>query len=99
MVYLKRQLAWQKSFSARHFILACHSGKFDVAHGAECPPVELRVEIVLSEESYQFGAIYKRKRHRIISCYTSSNSLCGSVVDRMATMNLIYECIIVVLTS
>ena len=27
------------SFSSRHFILARHSGKFDVVHGAECPPV------------------------------------------------------------
>ena len=45
------------SFSARHLILACHSGKFDVVHGAECPPVGLRVEIVFAEESYQFGAI------------------------------------------
>ena len=53
------------SFSARHFILACHSGKFDVIHGAECPPVEPRVEIVFGEESCEFGAIYKRKRHRM----------------------------------
>ena len=86
------------SFSARHFILSCHSGKFDVVHKAECPPVELRVEIVFAEESYHIGAIYKRKRHHVLPYDTSSNSLCGSVVDKMATMNLIYECIIVVLT-
>ena len=87
------------SFSARHFILACHSGKFDVVHGAECPPVELRVEIVFAEQSYQFGAVYKRKCPRMLLYHTLSNSLCGSVVDEMATMNLIYKCIIVVLTS
>ena len=88
------------SFSARHFILACHSGKFDVVHGGECPPVELRVDIIVfAEESYQFGAIHKRKWHRMLSYHTSSNSLCGSVVDKMTTMNLICECIIVVLIS
>ena len=62
------------SFSARHFILACHSGKFDGVHGAECPPVDLRVEIVFAEESYKVGAIYKRKRRRMLSYHTSSNS-------------------------
>ena len=77
------------SFSACQFILACHSGKFDVLRGAECPPVELRVEIVFAEESYQFGANYKRKRLRMLSYHTSSNSLCGFVVDKMAIMNLI----------
>ena len=46
-------------FSACHFILARHSGKFDVPREAECPPVELRVDIVVAEESCQFGAIYK----------------------------------------
>ena len=55
------------SVSTRHFILAHHSGKFDVDHGAESPPVELRAEIVFEEESYQLGAIYKRKRHRMLS--------------------------------
>ena len=50
------------SFSACHFILACHGGEFDVVHGAECPPLELRVEIVFAEESCQFEAIYNRKR-------------------------------------
>ena len=86
------------SFSARHFILAHHSGEFDVVHGAECSPVELRVEIVFAEESCQFGAIYKRK-HRMLSYHISSNNLYGFVVNKMATVNLIYECIIVVLTS
>ena len=54
-------------FSACHFILARHSGKFDVFREAECPPVELTVEIMFAEESCQFGAIYKRKRHRMLS--------------------------------
>ena len=85
MVYVRRQLALTKvSFSARQFILACHSGNFDVVHGAECPSVELRVEIVFAEESYQFGAIYKRKRHRMLSYHTSSNSLlCESVASKV----------------
>ena len=46
------------SFSARHFILARHSGEFDVVHEAECPPVELRVEIMFAEESF-FHVIYQ----------------------------------------
>ena len=54
------------SFSARHFILACHSDKSHVGHGTDCPPVKLRVEIVFEEESYQFGAIYIKKRHRML---------------------------------
>ena len=87
------------SFLAGPFILACHSGKYDVVHGAECPPVGLRVEIVCAEESYQFGAVCERKRYRMLSYHTSSNSLRRSVVDRMATINLIHECIIVALTS
>ena len=82
------------SFSARHFILARQSGEFDVVHGAECPPVEIRVEIVFAEGSCQFGAIYKRK-HRMLSYHISRNNLCGSVVNKMAAMNLIYECFIV----
>ena len=61
--------------------------------------MELRVEIVFAEESCQSGVNYKRKRHRTLSYHISSNSLCGSVVNKMATMNLVYECIIVVLTS
>ena len=84
------------SFSARHFILARPSGNFDVLREEECPPVKLRVEIVFVEESCQFGAIYKRK-HRMFSYHISSNNLCGSVVNKMATMNIIYKCIIVVL--
>ena len=35
------------SFSARHFILARHSDKFDAVHGAECPPVELKLRLCL----------------------------------------------------
>ena len=61
--------------------------------------MELRVEIVFAEESCQSGAIYKRKRHRILSYHISSNSLCEPVIIKMATMNLIYDWIIVVLTS
>ena len=57
----------------------------------------LRIEIASAGESYQFGAI--KKRHRMLSYHPPSISLSGSVVDKMATMNLIYECIIVVLTS
>ena len=87
------------SSSACHFILARLSGKFDVLREAECPPVELRAEIVFAEESCQFGAIYKRKRHRMIIYNISRNSLCGSVVKKITTMNLIYECIIVDPTS
>ena len=86
------------SFSACHFILARHSGEFDVVHVAECSPVELRVEVVFAEESCQFGAIYKRK-HRMLSYLISSSNSCGSVVNEMTTMNLIYESIIVVPTS
>ena len=55
------------SFSACHFILACHSGKFDVLREAEYPSVELRVEIAFAEELCQFGAIYKRKRYYMLS--------------------------------
>ena len=87
------------SSSACHFILARLSGKFDVLREAECPPVELRAEIVFAEESCQFGAIYKRKRHRMIIYNISRNGLCGSVVKKITTMNLIYECIIVDPTS
>ena len=60
--------------------------------------MELRVEIVFAEESCQFGAIYKRK-HRMLLYHISSKTLCGYVANKMATMNLIYECITVVLTS
>ena len=67
--------------------------------GVECPPVELRVGIVFAEESCQMGAIYKRKRHRMLSYRIPSNSFYGPVLNKMATMNLIYECIIAVLTS
>ena len=35
----------------------------------------------------------------MLSYHIPSNSLCGSVVNKMATMNLVYEYIIVVLTS
>ena len=87
------------SSSACHFILARLSGKFDVLHEAECPPVELRAEIVFAEESCQFGAIYKRKRHRMILHHISRNGLSGSVVKKFTTMNLIYECTIVDPTS
>ena len=41
----------------------------------------------------------KTKRHRMLSYHTSNNSFCRSVVDKLATMNLTYECIIAVLTS
>ena len=51
--------------------------------------MELRFEIVFAEE----------RKHRMLSHHISSNSLCGSVVNKIATMNLIYECIIVVLIS
>ena len=61
--------------------------------------MELRVEIVVAKGSYQLGAIYKRKRHRMLSYYISAHSLCGAVVNKMATMNLMYECIIAVATS
>ena len=76
------------SFSARHFILARHSSEFDVVHGAECPPVELRVEIMFAGESC-FHVIYQ------VTIYVDMLPI------KMATINLIYkyECIIVVLTD
>ena len=49
---------------------------FDVLRELGCPPVELRVEIVVAEEACQFGAIYKKKRHCMLSYY-----LPGSYMD------------------
>ena len=37
--------------------------------------MELRVEIVVAKESCQFGAIYGRKRHLMLSYYIPGNSL------------------------
>ena len=65
----------------------------------ELQKMELKSRFVFAEESCQFGRSYKRKRHRMLSYHVSSNSLCGSLVKKMATVNLMYECITVVLTS
>ena len=48
----KATVVTKVSSSARKFILACPSGKFDVVHGGDCRPVELRVEILFAEESF-----------------------------------------------
>ena len=88
------------SFSARHFlILARQSCTLTYFVRQSVLLWSLESRFVFAEESCQFGVIYKRKRHRMFLYYISSNSLCGSVVNKMATLNLIYECNIVVLTS
>ena len=45
--------------------------------------MELRVEIVVAEESCQFGAVYKKKNGTVILSYyilVQGNILCGLVV-------------------
>ena len=62
--------------------------------------MELRVGAMFAEESCQFGTIYQKNNGTVSSHIISSNNLCGSVVDKMATKNFIHEeYIIVVLTS